>query len=272
MAEVYVAPWVGPFANSYREDNKLPFVVWDNFLNRTNTVASSTSSATSVLNVIEENTVDFWRPAAAGNSWIRVDGVDNRLIDTVAIRGHNLFSIGATIRVRNGSGVTIAEYVPKSNGVIVISFPEVRGISQLYVDFISTGQALVGSLLVGRKLIFPRGIDGSGFRQIEFSTVTDLLVNKSQSGQLINNRVVRRGISADLPINPIDYAFAHGRFKQFVKHYNDGRPFLFTSSPSLAPNDAGWFWRPASASDMDVTTISSGMYAQFSIPAEGVHS
>ena len=39
MAEVFVAPFTGNFASTYREMNKLPFLMWDNFANRSNVTA-----------------------------------------------------------------------------------------------------------------------------------------------------------------------------------------------------------------------------------------
>lgn len=270
MAEVYVAPFTGNFAASYREMNKLPCIMWDNFANRTNITASSSDPNYSILNVVEENTVDFWRPVGLVPSWIRVSGLTSRVIDCVAIRGHNLWDIAATVTV-NAGGTVVATYAPKSNGVLIIAFPEVRGAGDVTININTNGWALVGSVMVGRRLVMPNGLDGSSFRPIEFSTVTDLMSNRTQTGQLLGNRVVRRGVSADIPINAVDEAFVYGRFKGFISHYNAGRPFVFASSPTLAPNDAGWFWRPGSSPDLEVTSISRGYYAEFSIPAEGVY-
>lgn len=271
MAEVYVEPFTGSFAATYREENKLPFVVWRNLLTRSNITVSSTSSQTSAANLVEENTIDFWRPSSSGNCWIRASGLSNVAFNTVVIRGHNLYSISATVRVRVGS-TTVAIYAPKSNGVVVITFPEVSDVTQITMDIETNGTALVGTVLFGNKMVFRSGIDGSGFRPIEFSTVTELMTNKTQTGQLLSNRVIRRGISADLPINPVEDAFVGTRFRNFVQHYNDGRPFAFASSPTYAPSDAGWFWRPATASDLEINSIANGMYTEFSIPVEGAYS
>ena len=271
MAEVYVEPFTGSFAATYRAESKLPFIVWGNFANRTNITSSGSTAGTDVINLVEENTVDLWRSSTAGNSWIRISGISTLTFNTVAIRGHNFSTIGATLTVKHGSA-TVATYKPTTDGVVIITFPDVVGQSTATLEIASSGVAIVGSILFGRKLVFQNGLDGSGFRPIEFSTVTDLLSNRSQTGQLLSNKIIRRGISAELPINPVDDAFVQGRFKSFVRHYNDGRPFVFASSPSLAPRDAGWFWRPPSASDLDITSVGNGLYSEFSISAEGVYS
>lgn len=274
MAEVYIAPHTGNYGQSYRHLNKLPMIAWDNMANRNNLTASTTlSDEYSIANVVDDNTVDYWQSLHQSTlrHTITVQVGAGKLFNCVALSRHNIATIGGTVEVFS-RGNTYAKYKPKTDGTLIIVMPE--SLSSTYIEVRITGdgerigRAKIYNLFVGNRMVIPNGIDGTGFNPIEFSTRTQLVQNETLAGNLLGNYITRSGVEVDIPFNFVEKDFLYGPFKEFVSHYNSGKPFFLASSPSFLPNDAGFLWRDGD--DMDVSLIDVGYNATFSMPARGI--
>lgn len=78
-----------------------PILLTDNRFTDGTPIASATASGFDARHLADTRPFTFWRAPAAGTYTIKVDAGSAKAVDTLAICGHNLATIGATISVES---------------------------------------------------------------------------------------------------------------------------------------------------------------------------
>jgi hypothetical protein len=108
--------------------------------------------------------------------------------------------------------------------------------------FVGDGDSELRALSLGSPLEIDCGI-GYGYTPIWLAQEKELLVSKTMNGQFVGNRVVSKGAMTDVPLLAVERSFVEDDLMDFMKHYNEGRPFVFAGGPTVFPNDVAYCWR-----------------------------
>lgn len=215
---------------------------------------SSQDTDGQAANAVDDATWNFWTPTAVPATLQSDMGVATDA-DCCGITGHTMGSTGASIQVQyssNGTTWTDATAVvsPLTDETIILFWPSV---SARYWRIRMTGAvASIGVAKIGQRLAFPCAPVTSHVA-IHHSHDVELMNNTSIGGQLLGNRVVRRGATADCNVGYVERDFAENQLIAFETDYNNGRAFFYASCPSVFPADMGYCWRPEGGDTMAVS-------------------
>lgn len=224
-------------------DTGLPAALWQNVLAQGALTASSETADGFAANAIGPQTYDYWTPSAVP-AWLAVTLAASTACDCAAIVAHDLGSKGATVKVQRWTGSAWADassaVTPTDDSTILIIFPEASATQwRLYI----TGAvASIGVAMIGKRLIFPRGVQPT-YTPLHLAKDIELLGGTTMNGQFIGNRVIRRGKGTSIPLAPLPRAWVEATARGFIDHYDDGQPFVWASIPVLFPEDVGYCWR-----------------------------
>lgn len=240
----------------------LPFIAWDNSL----TLASATiTSSRPVLtdgaleNAISGTTYDYWLPDVAGAQVsYNVQFTTARRFTFAAIVGHNLGTLGGTVRVRRSTdgGATwsdagAGEITPTNDEPI--GFRMIDNASnnaadwQFYFAGLTAGDPLyVAGLFFGKEKIFPVGVY-SGFAPPIYPTEVQLQSNVSNGGNLLGSSVIAQGTSLSAKFPFLSPSFVRTDLATFIPSFNQGNPFWFAWRPDTFTSDLRYCWRDGAA-------------------------
>lgn len=139
--------------------------------------ATGTASGYDVENILDEKTFTYWKAAASGTNNLTADFGSAVAADTLAICGHNLKTVSATIYVEhssdNSSWTTAATLTPGSDKALMITF---TGATKRYWRLRivnSSGQPMIAVMYLGSKMQFeypaetPQNIIDEGINAVE---------------------------------------------------------------------------------------------------------
>ena len=230
---------------------------------------SSETTGFEAANALADETWNSWKPASVPAT-ITIEKFSPSSADCCGISAHNMGSTGASFKVQYSSdGVTWNDATslisPLTDATIMVFFPEV--LSGWFRLRIVDAVCNIGNFKVSKKLAFGTGVI-SGHKPIHHSQVIDMLSNKSQTGHLLGNRVIRRGAVASVDAGLVDRAFAENDLANFEANYNSGRSFYYCGSPSETPLDMGYCWRPNGGDVMNITWEEGDALAQVDFGVE----
>ena len=232
--------------NAYDKGN--PCVLYDNLFSTGILTASTARSGYPKENAISGTTWDFYGPSALGFSVFSVDNESEVEADCVFIDAHNLGSIGSTFYVQHSTdGVEFRYWRVAFNNV--------------------GAEATVGVIMIGKRLVFPNGIDSS-YGSIPHSREYSLLGGKSDGGQFTSQMVIRKGASVSPTFPLLDAAWVDTDMKPFENHYNTGKTFAWAAMPAMFPDDMGYCQRPPSSGSLSPSYYEGGMYEEFTMNLE----
>ena len=248
------------FGNVFDRDR--PCVLFDNALSR----ATVTANAGVPLNAVSPETFDFWQPGQATNTLTAVLPAAE-WCDALAVVAHNFGTAGSTITVQNWDGsawLTIGAVTPPDDQPFLILW-EPRNASEWRVQITQT-TAFVGVLTLGRRLIIP-GYVAAPYVPAWGAQRIEVLGGVSRGGQFLGQRIVRAGADFQVSFTPFDIEWVSDDARAFMRHYNEGRPFMWASSPSEFPEDVAYCWRageelrPTFRDDSDLMDLSLSVSA-----------
>ena len=172
----------------------LPILLYDNRLNDGALDVTSTAAGFNVLNLKNLRAYTFWKATNNATQYIVVDCGSEKTADCLAILGHNLGSIGATVTLQSSAD----NFNPSVNdafaGVAVTSdriffkefaAPVARRYWRLKIDGASAAPQ-IAVLMFGNKLQFPYPPE-TPFPPYEESVETD--TKRSKAGHLLGSVV-----------------------------------------------------------------------------------
>jgi hypothetical protein len=120
---------------------------------------------------------------------------------------------------------------------------------------------------LGNHLEISAGV-GYGYTPIWLSVQKELLISETLNGQFVGNRVISKGARTEVPLLSVERSFLEEDLLPFMDHYNDGKPFIFASGPTLFKNDVAYVWRQNGA-EMKPTFDQSGNWMSLTMNVQG---
>lgn len=199
-------------------------------------------------NALGPQTFDYWSFSTLAG-WISSEIDEQVGCDTAAIIGHNLGSIGARVAVQaRHAGVwsEIMRVAPTDDRDILMLFPRLeRRVWRIWIgrDEAVPPHPAVSIAMIGPRLTIPYGVT-AGYTPINLAREVDLLPNITRGGQFLGNRVQRVGAGTSIPLAQQRREWIESaEVRKFIRHYNDGNPFIWASDPELLPDDMAYCWR-----------------------------
>jgi hypothetical protein len=184
---------------------------------------------------------------------------------------HNLGTTGTTFTIEsspdNSTWTVEASVAPQDNSTITVLIPSKLRRYWRY-RFVSTTTFVVGNLFFGQRLIFPAGVRPP-YTPTHMAETVELLFSETLEGQFITNRPVRYGIKTTATLNAVEYGFVEAHLSDFRKHYNDGKPFIWASSPRFIEKDTAYVWRDVDSSTLNPTFDQNGNFMNVEMELRG---
>ena len=218
-------------------------VLYRNVLSEGTLSASTTGTGGAVGNLLGPQTSDFWGPTALPAT-VAVALSAPVMCNCAAIIGHTLGAAGATaiIEYDDAGWQTAATITPTTDRDILLLFPDETS-DDWRIRFTGASAALTVSLaLIGPRLILPLGL-AAGYTPITQAPNIDAMPSLTMGGQFQGARHKKRGYGTQVPLAPQERAWVDGAGAEFIQHYNEVRPFVFASAPSVLTKDFAYCWR-----------------------------
>lgn len=203
--------------------------------------ASSSEPGWPASSLQNSMTYDRWRPQDMP-SWVSFDAGAVVEVDYVGIGGHNLYSVGATVQVQHsndGAAWTPAETIePSRDGATLIQFEAVA--ARYWRINISGGIPTIAVIYFGKVLVMQRGSYG-GHSPGTLSRATDIMPNKSESGQFLGRSIIRRGYSTSYEWSNLTANWYRQYFDPFVESARKF-PFFIQWFPEKFPDEVLYAW------------------------------
>lgn len=137
-----------------------PIILTDNRFNNGTPVASGTAAGFDARNIADERPYTWWKGPAVGTYTIKVDCGAAKSADTLAICGHNLFTIGAQISVESSpTGAVwtnrLAAFTPTSDAALLRTFTSVSAQWWQIKIVAPAGVPQLAIAFLGVRLTFP---------------------------------------------------------------------------------------------------------------------
>ena len=218
------------------------------------TLASSPAATTdgAASNAFSGDTHSFWVPDTTGvtSATLTVTLATAAALDFAAIDAHTLGTYGATVAIEYstdggttwvvaGAAQTLADNDPMAWYFMAFTADMWR----LNVTGFTAGDAIsVGVCFFGAVLTMDRPFYQGFMPPIAVNQV-DLLNNVSAGNHLLNNSVVRKGLTFSATFQHISATFIRGAaFQAFLHEFNNGTPFFFVWRPTQFP-EIRYCWR-----------------------------
>ncbi len=231
-------------------------------------VVSASGGAAFAPNVLSPTTWDSWTGNI--NGWVAVAFAAAFAIDSFGLAGHNLGSIGATLRfgykASPGAAWTLMpEIRPVDNSPILLLSPAIAG-SEFRVHVVASGGAvpIIGSFWAGRRMVLPSSVAPDYVRAPDAVTVEGEAA-VSRGGHYLGATFRRRAGQLSPQFNPIARGWADLNLPAFRQHYDARRAFFFASSPGIYPDDLAYGWRGERASELRPVLSAGGAYVRVSM-------
>ncbi|RFA24344.1 hypothetical protein CAI21_21965, partial [Alkalilimnicola ehrlichii] len=188
-------------------------------------------------------TTDFWTPETVPAT-LEVQLPAVRAADYAGIEAHTLGDAECSVYIEYHDGndwVTAASGSTGDNRGLAFLFDEqssdrwrlrVEGSAPPSIGVVHIGKALRGQ----RRLY-------QGHTPIRFGETVRLLVNESETGQLIGNSVIRYGAGTTIELDNLTPDWVRGPLEPFRKHFNQGLPFFWLWRPGKYPDEVAYCWR-----------------------------
>lgn len=233
---------------SYAEANAQPMVSYQNILSIKDLTNGSLPAVNPRLNAVSDSTADFWQSTGA-DSLRTVTSGSSLSADVAFFAAHDLSGKTVTIQRWNGSTwVTVATVVPSSNEPFMVVFPSV---SSTGWGFTVSAACQIGVAWIGPRLVIPGGVS-PGYQPVWASRSVKKLGGGTRKGHWMGQRI--EAVTAEIiaEFTPQQYDFVDGDLFPFLKHFENGSPFIWASAPSYFDRDVAYCW----ADDEEAVAIS----------------
>lgn len=216
-----------------------PFIFrYNNFLFGTIS-ATDTATGYDVNNIVDWREFTYWKSTGAGTKYITLDGTYNYAADTLGIAGHNLFTVGASVRVEyynTGTGTwdtAFNDTVVTSNNPLLITFPSKSAYDWRLVITNSTAAPQIGILMISTRTEFPVAPSGP----LVLKSLTPRYESyESEAGFLLGVDRKSTRIEVSQTFKLLTTTWVDGTFlPMWIAHLAKGTPFFYAVDLINAP-------------------------------------
>lgn len=232
---------------AYIEANAQPMVMFRNLLAEGTMTNPTLPTTAPRANAVTGSTFDFWQPTAVPDT-LRVTLGAATAADGAYIAAHTLGTAGATLTVQYFDGTTWqtqATFAPTNNKPFGFIWPS-RSATGWGIQ-ISGAVAQIGVAFIGPRLVIPGGVLPD-YVPIWAATEVQRQAGISRRGQFFRQRIESRSARLQPSFMDVPHSFALTDLATFRDHYNDGKPFVWASAPSVFPQDNAYVWASDNAS------------------------
>ncbi len=232
-----------------------PIIGWHSLASISNVTATTEDPNNPATNVVNPATPFYWSALPASPQLTEyltfaVNAVDP--IDYIAISGHNLGTIQATVSVEGYTEVGGSPELPQwvelvQECILSNDAPKI---------FRWTPQALLGVRLkivpqlgtpriavayCGKLTVLERGTHTDHI-PINDGMDVNVVNGQSESGHFLGRITTTEGLSTTFAIKQLTESWYTSQGKAFIHAANRTRPFFFAWSPQRRPGDVGYCW------------------------------
>jgi len=221
-----------------------PAILYDNRLDNGTPVSSVTvDTGYAVLNLRDWRNYTFWQATSAGPFYITVNCAATKTANTLAIIGHNLGTIGATVSLECSSDnfstdttVALSGFVPSNDKVIYKQFTsQNKQYWRLKITVPTSSSPRMAILCFGTRLDFPYGVITP---YDPFSQSVKSESNSSQVGNLLGSVVSYYEVNPKPQWQYLTASWVRDTFMTFWdNHAQNMTPFFFSWEPGDHPAD-----------------------------------
>ena len=253
------------------EVDSFPIVLFNNkVVGATITATSENLPDGAKENVATTSTYDFWQ-SGASTATITFDLAAASDVDTVSLVAHNLGSKSATVTIESSPDNTTwtqeVQEEPDDNSTITF-FIEKKSRRYWRIVVVASDVFSIGNILLGEKLVFPAGVRPP-YTPTNMAENVELLVSETLEGQFITNRPLRYGLDTQVNLNAVEFGFVEDNLKDFRRHFNDGKPFIWASSPKFLDEDTAYVWRRFDGGELRPTFDANGNFMNLTMDLMG---
>lgn len=232
---------------AYIEANAQPMVMFQNLLASVTITDATLPTTAPRANAVTESTFDYWQPASVPETLRMVPGA-SQAADGAFFAAHTLGTAGATLTVQYYDGATWqtqASHTPTDNKPFGFIWPT-RSATGWGIQ-ISGAVAQIGVAFIGPRLVIPGGVLPD-YVPIWAATEVQRQAGISRRGQFFGQRIESRSARLQPSFMDVPLSYARDTLATFRDHYNDGKAFIWASSPGVFPQDAAYVWASDNAS------------------------
>lgn len=202
---------------------------YKNVVSFNNVSATSETMEGPVTNLANPSTAFYWQASSSADQTITITLDDSSPIDYVGIARHNLYAIGAEIRIRF-NGITVEDWQAASSAQALLLLFESGNPSTIQIDIRNAGEApRIAVLYVGESIALQRKIY-VGHTPITYGRNRTVLAPISQSGEYLGEIELNRTVSTTVSIQNLTASW-----------YRETLDDFFAISPRVP---CFWAWRP----------------------------
>lgn len=249
-------------------DNQSPMVLFANVLTEGTLTASTEAADGAGANAVDGITSDYWTPTAMPATLTVVLGAAQGC-DCGFLVAHTLGTDGATINLQSWTGSvwqTRLSHTPTDDQPILFIFDEVSS-DEWRFEITGATAPSIGVAMIGKRLVFPQGIR-TGYAPIYNAKEIEVLPGRSLGGHFLPSRIKRKGARGTISFAQFDRTYVEGAFEAFNIHYDEAKPFVFASGPSVFTKDVAFCRRDPGASTISPNHPNTGDLMSISLSVE----
>lgn len=216
-----------------------PMIFWENVIQEATASTNNGTEIEPAANAQTPSTYDVWVSDVPGTGTNLLFEFPTAMSATAfAVVGHNVSDLGGTLRLQynndgtgTGGWTTVAVVTPSDNTPIMAWFE--TGTNEFWRVRITncTGEVEVAAVMLGDAMSIPQRIY-QGYAPPIVPNIVQSNSNRTQGGAYVATAYEEKGSEATADITYVEDTFIRGDdFKGFMRHFNQGQPFM-------------WAWRP----------------------------
>ncbi len=220
----------------------LPIICYDNLLE----IGTTTGDGVYPANAYDWLTGDYWTTSAA-SGFLETTLAPAASADYLAIFGHNLKTVAATIKLQYWTGAAYddvpgATITPgEDERAYVVFFTSVSSTKYKVVVTTDGNAATLAVVAHGARTEMERGAE-AGFMPPRFAR-RDVITNiVAQNGQRIGSTLVRGGVSGALSLSLLTAAWVRSTLDPFIEHARGNGGWFLAWNPSGYSAEAAYCW------------------------------
>lgn len=248
-----------------------PRIYYHNVITAASLSALEQSPTEPATNVANPATYLKWRGLTVAAQYLAITLPSVAAVDYIAIAGHNLGSIRATVTFQSSfDGITWNALnfgsMPSDDSVIILEFPEQAArYWRISIGPATAAPPAIGAVYLGRKLVMQRGIY-VGHTPITLGRSSVVSGGRSESGQFLGRVLRRETLATQVDMHHITPAWYRANMPAFVAAAMVA-PFFWAWRPTSYPGEAGFAW---ATGDVSVSNEMSNGMMQFAFAMQGI--
>jgi len=218
---------------------------YENFFTTGTVTASSEDTGYAKENAFDWNTYDYWKPTAAGISYLTVDLGSAQEADYWGIAAHDLFDNSGTVQLQYSSDNFASDIndvgaltTPSDNSAIFVVF---TAVSARYwrLKITTTGSASkIGVASIGTSLTMTQTVRTGA--TLAHEARDDVYVNQvSEGGQFLGRTLIRKGVKFSVTFTVQEISFVRSDWSAFLDHAEE-KPFWYSWNTDYADSVFVW--------------------------------